>query len=256
MALYTDTHTGNLNKKILISVGILVAIMILLGVFALIFSINNKENESIGSGNEEYNAGGVINGDKGYISSAQIIQTKTGTGPWDANDEPGNDSSEDNNIVRSFDQVTWTVDLTFGLKSGITDTGLSGGIINVEANLPEACANVMKWDIDSMQWIENGKVSNDGKILTGQYSMSNTETTIPGKQTLVFVLEVEGAANNTEIIPTFKFSLEGNNEEEKIEIKANKTIVSAAPRYNIMIQKTSLLNYRSYFDLETGNESN
>ncbi len=30
-------HTGNLNKKILISVGILVAIMILLGVFALIF---------------------------------------------------------------------------------------------------------------------------------------------------------------------------------------------------------------------------
>lgn len=76
MALYTHTHTGNLNKKILISVGILVAIMILLGVFALIFSINNKENESLGSGNEEYNAGGTINGDKGYISSAQIIQTK------------------------------------------------------------------------------------------------------------------------------------------------------------------------------------
>lgn len=74
--------------------------MILLGVFALIFIWNNKENESLGSGKEEYNAGGTINGDKGYISSAQIIQTKTGTGPWDANDEPGNDSSEDNNIVR------------------------------------------------------------------------------------------------------------------------------------------------------------
>ena len=28
------------------------------------------------------------------ISSAQVIQTKTGTGPWDDNDEPGNDSSE------------------------------------------------------------------------------------------------------------------------------------------------------------------
>ena len=27
------------------------------------------------------------------ISSAQIIQTKTGTGPWHENDEPGNDSS-------------------------------------------------------------------------------------------------------------------------------------------------------------------
>ena len=40
------------------------------------------------------------------ISSSQIIQTKTGTGPFDENDDPGNDSSEDNNIVRSFDQVT------------------------------------------------------------------------------------------------------------------------------------------------------
>ena len=131
-AVHTHTHTGNLNKKILISVGILVAIMILLGVFALIFSINNKENESLGSGNEEYNAGGTINGDKGYISSAQIIQTKTGTGPWDANDEPGNDSSEDNNIVRSFDQVTWTIDLTMTLKSGIAESNLTGGIIKVK----------------------------------------------------------------------------------------------------------------------------
>ena len=84
---HTHTHTGNLNKKnnkrISISVGVLIAIMILLGVFVLIFSMNNKKNESLGSGNEEYNAGGIINGDKGYISSAQIIQTKTGTGPWE-----------------------------------------------------------------------------------------------------------------------------------------------------------------------------
>ena len=228
--------------------------MILLGVFALIFSINNKENESIGSGNEEYNAGGVINGDKGYISSAQIIQTKTGTGPWDANDEPGNDSSEDNNIVRSFDQVTWTVDLTFGLKSGITDTGLSGGIINVEANLPEACANVMKWDLDSMTWIEDATVSSDGRTVTGKYSLSEKETTIPGKQTLVFVVQVEGAGNNTEIVPTFKFSLEGNKESDKVTISGKKISVSAMPRYNIKLVNNSYWNQRVEVDFGEGNE--
>ena len=54
--------------------------------------------------------------DGGKISSSQVIQTKTGTGPFDENDEPGNDSSEDNNIVRSFDQVTWTVENTFVFK--------------------------------------------------------------------------------------------------------------------------------------------
>ena len=130
---HTHTHTGILKKKILISVRILVAIMILLGVFVLIFSINNKENESLGSGNEEYNVRGTVNGDKGYISSAQIIQTKTGTGPWDADDEPGNDSSEDNNIVRSFDQVIWTVESTMQMKSGSGATSLNGGILNIEA---------------------------------------------------------------------------------------------------------------------------
>ena len=69
-AVHTHTHTGNLSKKILISVGVLVGIMVLLGIFALIFSLNNKKNESLGAGNEEFNVEGIINGDKGYISSA------------------------------------------------------------------------------------------------------------------------------------------------------------------------------------------
>ena len=79
-------------------------------------------------------------GQKGYISDATIISTKTGTGPFDDNDDAGNDSSEDNNIVRSFDQVTWTIDLTTALKEGVTDTSLTGGAIEVEATLPEALA--------------------------------------------------------------------------------------------------------------------
>ena len=31
--------------------------------------------------------------DGAIITSSQVVQTKTGTGPWDDNDEPGNDSS-------------------------------------------------------------------------------------------------------------------------------------------------------------------
>ena len=209
------------------------------------FNLSGKEET-------EENAG-VTNGDKGYISSAQIIQTKTGTGPWDADDEPGNDSSEDNNIVRSFDQVTWTVDLTMALKSGVADSGLTGGIINVEVTLPETCADVMKWDLDSMQWIENGKVSSDGRTLTGQYSMSETDTTIPGKQTLVFVLDVEGAGNKTEIIPTFTFDLEGNEENDKVTITGEKIIVSAKGKYNIQLHRNEELATKTTVDYGEGN---
>ena len=41
-----DVHTVSLNKKILIGVGALVGIMVLLGVFALIFSINKTDRKS------------------------------------------------------------------------------------------------------------------------------------------------------------------------------------------------------------------
>ena len=237
------------NKKLVIVVlavlAVLVAIICVLATKSDVFNLSGKEDT-------EENAG-VTNGDKGYISSAQIIQTKTGTGPWDADDEPGNDSSEDNNIVRSFDQVTWTVDLTMALKSGVANSGLTGGIINVEVTLPEACADVMKWDLDSMQWIENGKVSSDGRTLTGQYSMSETDTTIPGKQTLVFVLGVEGAGNKTEIIPTFTFDLEGNEENDKVTITGEKIIVSAKGKYNIQLHRNDELATKTTVDYGEGN---
>ncbi len=247
----THTHTHGIfrenKKKLIISVGILVGI-ILLGLFALIFGMSKTKNMVTEGDTQNFNAGEIINGDKAYISSAQIIQTKTGTGPWDVDDEPGNDSSEDNNIVRSFDQITYTVDLTMSLKKGITDTSLKGGVINVEVVLPENCANVMKWDLDSMRWLENGSISEDGRTLTGKYSMSNTEITIPGKQTLVFVLKVEGAGNRTEIEPSFKFGLEGNNENEKVSLLGNKTIVSAKGKYNIQLHRNSVLVSKSTVD--------
>ncbi len=230
--------------------------MILLGIFALVFSLNKNKSERLSGSQDEYNAEGIVNGDKGYISSAQIIQTKTGTGPFDENDDPGNDSSEDNNIVRSFDQVTWTVNLTMALKSGIADTNLKGGVINVNVTLPEACANVMKWDTSSMQWLENGQVSSDGRILTGQYTMNDQAVTIPGNQSLVFVLQVYGAGNEAEIVPTFTFDLEGNADNEKVNINGEKVIVSATGKYNIQLSdNTYYLSDKTTVDYGEGNTS-
>ena len=73
--------------------------------------------------------------DGAKISSAQIIQTKTGTGPWDEDDSPGNDSSEENDVVRSFDQVTWTIENTFALNSNDASS-YQGGKLYFEVKLP------------------------------------------------------------------------------------------------------------------------
>ena len=73
-----------------------------------------------------------------------------------------------------------------------------------------------------------------GLVLTGKYVMSTTDNTIPGKQTLVLVLKVEGAQNETKIKPEFKFWLEGNEDEEKYTISNVQDVtVSATPRYNV-----------------------
>ena len=139
--------------------------------------------------------------DGGRISSSQVIQTKTGTGPFDENDEPGNDSSEDNNVVRSFDQVTWTVENTMVLNGNEADS-YSGGRIYFEAVLPDVfTSETAKWDLESMAWIENAQVSSDGLTLTGYYQMGTENITVPGKQTLVFVAKILGASNGIEFEP-------------------------------------------------------
>ena len=188
------------------------------------------------------------------ISSSQIIQTKTGTGPFDENDEPGNDSSEDNNIVRSFDQVTWTIENTMVLNNSDA-TGYTGGKIYFEATLPDVFTNeTVKWDLDSMAWVENAQVSNDGLTLSGYYQMGTENITIPGKQTLVFVTKIEGAANNTEFQPTIKLWLNGNTDDNIQTVIPKKNIVSATPRYNIKLVNNSYWNQRVDVDFGEGSE--
>ena len=192
--------------------------------------------------------------DGGRISSSQVIQTKTGTGPFDENDEPGNDSSEDNNIVRSFDQVTWTIENTMVLNGNEADS-YSGGRIYFEAVLPDVfTSETAKWDVDSMGWVQDAQVSSDGLTLTGYYQMSSDNITVPGKQTLVFIAKIEGAANGIEFSPTIKTWLNGNDDKEYQTIIPNKTIISAAPKYNIVINKNSW-DQRVTVDFGNGNET-
>ena len=46
-----------------------------------------------GSNSQNIDEKDIEVGSKGKITSATIIDTATGTGPWDADDESGNDSS-------------------------------------------------------------------------------------------------------------------------------------------------------------------
>ena len=194
--------------------------------------------------------------DGARISSAQITQTKTGTGPWDPDDEPGNDSSEDNNIVRSFDQVTWTIENTMVLNNTNSD-GYNGGRIYFEAKLPDdvLTSELIRWDTESMGWVENPNISADGLTLSGYYQMGTSNLTIPGKQTLIFITKVEGAPNGTQFAPNIKLWLTGNQTNEYVTVVPDEVTVSAAPKYNIVFRGNTYWNQRVTVDFGNGEET-
>lgn len=226
------------NKKLIY----IFSLVLILAITLIIIFINThdiKDLKYIEKKQQAYSNNELI-GDNAIISETKIIKKQTGTGPWDENDDPGNDSSENNNVVRSFDQITWTLENTISLKTDDQYNSYSGGTIEVKAEVPESAKNLVKWDIDSMKWAQKAEVSEDGRIFTAQYEMPNTEITIPGKQTLVFVLKVLGAQNSMEIVPTFSLNLLGNEIGETIQITDSATIVSAAPKYNVNLVKSTL----------------
>lgn len=211
---------------------------------------NESTNNDIG---KSILASDTILGEEAKISSAQIIERKTGIGPFDENDEAGNDSSESNNIVRSFDKITWTVECTMVLKDSSDKKSYRGGVVEVKAELPNTCSNVVKWDLTSMAWAQNATVSKDGRIFTAQYQMKTSEVTVPGKQTLGFCLDVLNAQHGLEISPEFTIGVLGNSDSEKYKIKnVDVVYVSAAPKYNIVLQSNKALQNKVEVDLGEG----
>ena len=233
-------------------------------------SILNSLNGNINNAEAQvYDDGSVsLTDDSAVVSSVAIVNKVTGTGPFDNNDEPGNDSSATNNIVRSFDTVTYELEANMavnntdhGSEDGNTYSSFRGGIINVEASIPKENAGTMKWSIDDMAWTEGtGKLSEDGLTFTGQYKLDENKITVPGKQTLDLVLKVEGAGNGTNLKPTFKLWIQGNEADssnegyEAIEITDNSPVtVSAKAGFNIKLTQGSRYQVKTSVDFDDGN---
>ena len=174
-------------------------------------------------------------GKNGEITEIVLTDRQTGTGPFDDDNNPGNDENAENNVVRTFDQVTWTIDATMGIKSGATVTDLKGGVLSIRAELPENCAGKIEWDIESMAWTNGTEsLSENGRVFTAKYVMNKEESNIPGQQSIVLVAKVLNAENGLTFNPTFTMYIEGNEVEEAKTIKDSEDIiVSATAKYNI-----------------------
>lgn len=158
------------------------------------------------------------------ISYAEMISIQTGTGDW-SNDgldysdtsnyhkttdyTAGNDSGEDNAIVRSFDKIVYNFEFQiknkdeFGQSSGLTS--YTNKTINVVITVPEEVAKYVVFK-------ENGKPGQTSYT----YEITDVNEINGSKVTAQIPIYVLGAPNGTIIDPKFEISESTNTDSNYV----------------------------------------
>ena len=219
--------------------------------------------------------GDVLDGDYAYISDAAIspdqsteskLAIRTGTAPWDDTTGNGNDENDLNNTVRSFDEVTYTVEFQTKVRDGAPYKAYRSGTLHFEFILPATAAEA-QFDTGSMGWLESkqGKYEITESIYNGETSQILKGTCVlePGDdnpsaigeswQTLNLAIRTLAVKQGDVVQPEFTFWLEYNDvpqtglvtgsghncgvhsEQEFKTVSSPETTVTSAPRFNVQI---------------------
>lgn len=213
----------------------------------------NIETASISTFEEAWSgelpANGTMEDDYGIVESANISigddslpKIADGTEPFDSDDEVGNDSSNKNRIVRSFDAITYNVDIKLKVNeekyTDLVGKRFTGGYLYIEATLNED--NNSSWKTTEMTWLKTNAVSKvDGKKLYVVITL-NSDEEINSKiiKDLPFVVNASYTQNEKTILPTIKVWLKGNTDDEKKDVTGIEQVkVTATENYNVKIKK-------------------
>lgn len=199
-------------------------------------------------------------GDDAYVSSIEITEIVDGMEPWDADSVAGNDASDSNKIVRSFDSVTYMVKTE--MSPHVSTDAYGEARVKMEFVLPLP-SDMAEFDTEAMAWMDTTDTYK-WKITTEERDINGTQTScqvltcykhllppdeegsvIPGNFTENVTIKVKAMANNSEITPIFSAALEHNtwdgacpehNVVEKKTVTPAPVKVSAAPKYNVLIK--------------------
>ena len=210
--------------------------------------------------------------DQCYILAYEVNKIIDGTAPFDTDNTPGNDDSDENRIVRSFDSINYTLKYTTAIRDSEI-SGINESYVEVRFELPLS-EKEASFDESTMNWCLNRKITyvyDDGtssetldknktvvnQILTGRRHLVNSDAgnTIPGTGTLSVGIKIKAAANGTKIKPVFSIWMEGNPENDIKTIESEEVTVSAAPKYNLSVISDTGVDYLAYFNKDTGETS-
>lgn len=170
----------------------------------------------------------TLNGDYAYIANLGVFERQTGAKPFDGDNEPGNDSAADNQILRTYDLATYTIQFETHLRNAVANDNIGGyktGRLHFEFILPVNSEQAV-FQPDSMSWLktytdvaytheevtlENGTVV---QAIRGSFIMepttSNPAAISPGLRTLEVVFRAMTMKNGEKLTPSFTLWLEYN----------------------------------------------
>lgn len=194
------------------------------------------------------------------------ITVKTGTTKFDNDNQPGNDMDENNNIVRTFDQISYLMSFSIqNTKKDITYTNIRYRLITKMPNAVEVTNSVPR---------NNGEIANGTYIDTdkgdgSQISEGVMESVISdsGQIFVPVILNVYGSTHLTEIQPTFELEIVDAKNEKTGEVetfnksydssvlnnlKVDTTYVSAKPSIGVRLSQGQVLS-SSVFGINNSN---
>lgn len=201
----------------------------------------------------------MLDTDTATVSKLKLIGWTTGTAPFDTDNERGDDKDENNDIVRSYDTVTY--DYEYTLTPDNTMTYYRKARVGFRVELPYS-ADKVTFATDQMNWVDRtpgyeAKVTQEGdrQVFTAYRLLtptSNSPTVCPGTSGITLAVKVLGASNGYRFHPTVKAWTVPNDTSNRIVSDTPKDVtVSAKVSLNVR-----MVNYgnvdNGVFDFSSG----
>lgn len=170
----------------------------------------------------------------GYIEELKFSSVKTGTEPFDTTAGRGNDTGANDDIIRSFDSIVYTLDVQAQSHSAST-TEYAKLIYTFSVPYDEE----VTLNLDSMGTVE--KISEEQVDGMRVYTLKTTDTVkMPGHTYPEFVLKVGNKKEGYTIQPVITAQVEDNEIVKSVTMPLTK--VTSRPAYNVQLDLVNRLS--------------
>ena len=202
----------------------------------------DRSGGSVRSGVSDVTIKDELDSDVASVTKIKVNDIVTGVAPFDKNDDPGNDSTPDNKILRSFDRVTYMVEVTTTSDDPMVYYRKTR--IGYKITLPVGRDKAVFRD-DLMGWRDQSKgyeskvtANADGSQSLTVYRLfeptSDSPTTTPGTYEVPVLIDVKAMCQGETLSPTFEaWTVPNDVRHRSQKVTADPITISSAPHFDV-----------------------